>query len=260
VALLNHCLPQTDTFFKSAISLLPDLPAHDDQGPTEARLSSHLSLLISALVLVPGHPEHGPLYLIHGLLNAMGRYPGWAPRNGWQVHLRIQVLLLLGAYAQRRLPYVLTGVDSNDVLYGGAEGYRAELQTCFHMALHGTMAQLIAMSADAPPPPPQRANANSTRSGGGGRQAELALELLDALCGLCRFDAHSPDSAEANATCALLEKLIELASPMQGQALHKATIAKLHRALGPSAMLRQRPGAEADGLAARLQQAMLVAH
>jgi hypothetical protein len=44
VALINQCLPQTDTFMKAAISLVPEAPAYDTvennrRAPNEARLA-----------------------------------------------------------------------------------------------------------------------------------------------------------------------------------------------------------------------------
>ncbi|KAJ8605796.1 hypothetical protein CTAYLR_000528 [Chrysophaeum taylorii] len=118
VALLNNCLPHADTFFKAAVALVPDLPEGDD------RLSGFVATFSSSLVLVPGHPDRGPFYLVQGLLNALPRYAHWKTR---QCDAYIPLIPLLGAYAQRKLPYSV--VDANDVLYGGAPDYLLELKT-----------------------------------------------------------------------------------------------------------------------------------
>ena len=37
-------------------------------------LVTHLAALASALLLVPGHPENGPFFLVKGLINAVQSY------------------------------------------------------------------------------------------------------------------------------------------------------------------------------------------
>lgn len=58
VALLNQCLPQTDAFLKSAISLLPDVPAIDEvdgkRVHSEDKLAMFIKSLLATLVVVPG--------------------------------------------------------------------------------------------------------------------------------------------------------------------------------------------------------------
>lgn len=94
IALLNNCLPQTDAFLKACISLIPEyssstggMGASNDSSQdtivstslvktsTEENLYLFINKLLSFLVLVPGHPEYGPFYIIHGLVNAIPRYP-----------------------------------------------------------------------------------------------------------------------------------------------------------------------------------------
>ena len=84
MSLLNQCLPHVDTFLKAAISLVPELqPAgHEEEGHaagtrarlhTEEKLLEYLRSLFATLVVAPGHPEHGPFYIVNGLLNALPR-------------------------------------------------------------------------------------------------------------------------------------------------------------------------------------------
>jgi hypothetical protein len=79
VALLNQCLPQTDTFLKAAISLIPEAPSHIEDTESnkrihaEDRLVRYLRSVLAFLVVAPGHPEHGPFYIVSGLLNAVPR-------------------------------------------------------------------------------------------------------------------------------------------------------------------------------------------
>ena len=86
-ALVHRCLPQADTFFKAAIQEIADLPPTDDGGDgggrragvsTEPRLVAFLESLVGALLVMPGHPDHGPFYLVRGLVKALDTY---APRD-----------------------------------------------------------------------------------------------------------------------------------------------------------------------------------
>ena len=124
VALINGCLPQTDTFFKAAISIIPDIPQstnydYDRQRlPSEPRLLEFFKSFLSSLIIVPGHPEHGPFYLIKGLRNAVSKYE-WKEGHGGKTELFIYILPVLSAWSQRKLPYCIDSVDSNDSLFGG---------------------------------------------------------------------------------------------------------------------------------------------
>ena len=56
----------------------------------------------------------------------MVRFP-WQRSAGNLCRVYISMLPLLATYAQRRFPYHVLGVESNDELYGGAPGYTREL-------------------------------------------------------------------------------------------------------------------------------------
>ena len=122
VALLNSCLPQTDTFFKGAISLIPDVPASEEidykMVATEPKLVAFIKQFCAALVMVPGHPQHGPFYLVRGLLNAVQRVE-WNPASGGRAEVSLAVLGAMCVFAQSKFPYKCVGVDANDTLYGG---------------------------------------------------------------------------------------------------------------------------------------------
>ena len=186
VALLNGCLPHADTFFKAAVTHIPDAPRTEastyfgvgegDREPhTEPRLVAFVTKLVGALVAVPGHPDHGPFYLVKGLLNALPKYEHWQKHTGGRAKATLALLPLLAAYAQRRLPYAAPGVEANDVLYGGAPEYLAELQTHLGAVVDAAVAELTALGADDPasgdPPSPARLL----------KRAELVLDLVNGL-------------------------------------------------------------------------------
>jgi hypothetical protein len=145
VALQCQCLPQTDTMLKSAISLLPEVPPSlwdSSEGKkvySGDRMVEFLRNLLSTLVVVPGHPEHGPFYIVQGLLNALPRYEWSVNSPALKTRVYTEMLALLATYRQKRFPYSIQGVESNDELFGGAPGYHKELSeltdTCFQAIL-----------------------------------------------------------------------------------------------------------------------------
>jgi hypothetical protein len=150
VALLNQCLPQTDTFLKAAISLIPEAPSHVEDLETnkrvhaEEKLLCYLRSLLGFLVVAPGHPEHGPFYIVQGLLNAVPRYQ-WQPQTGLQTKVFIDILGLLATFAQKKFPYKISQVESNDSLYGGAIDYMQDLHENITTCIAEIVKQLTAL-------------------------------------------------------------------------------------------------------------------
>eukprot|EP00908_Phaeocystis_cordata_P013604 Transcript_2467.p1 GENE.Transcript_2467~~Transcript_2467.p1 ORF type:complete len:958 (-),score=551.03 Transcript_2467:62-2863(-) len=152
-SLCNQLLPQMDGFVKAVVTLVPEVLGSPDaeldgslKQEAEKReevLVSLLSNLCSFLVIVPGHPEHGPFYLVTGLLNvlqaAAWRRPASLPT------LSLRILALLSTYAQRQLPYRVVGVDSNDVLYAAEPAYARELKALSAQVLQTLLKQLAAL-------------------------------------------------------------------------------------------------------------------
>ena len=157
VALIQNCLPHADTFFKAAVALVPELPRKadgraDDPEPEdelvdappsdndgEALLAKTMTKLAASLIVVPGRPDHGPFYLVQGLLNALPRYQYWRLASGKRIDAYLAFIPLLAAFAQRKLPYSTPSVEGNDVLYGGEPDYFTEIKT--HLAT--VMARII---------------------------------------------------------------------------------------------------------------------
>lgn len=197
-ALLNQCLPQTDTFLKAAISLIPDVPTHEEidgkKIHTEEKMSVYLRSLLSTLVVAPGHPEHGPFYIVQGLLNAMPRYP-WQPHTAYRTQVYIDMLALLCTFSQRVFPYKITYVESNDKLYGGTPAYLKELDTCINQVVQEVLKQLTALGERTEP------TAKAT-------QAKLVLDLVSTLAN--RMELTKP-------VASFLAKLLDLVKRQKSQ-------------------------------------------
>ena len=82
------------------------LPAEEDSQVkfTSEQLSSFIATLAAMIIVVPGHPEKGPLYLAHGLLNVVRQYP-WESGSDGKARGLLAVLSMLVALAQDTLPY-----------------------------------------------------------------------------------------------------------------------------------------------------------
>ena len=134
-ALVNSLLPQMDAFIKAAVTLLPEiltLPEAEESSAVRAEACAReesivgiLSGACSFLVMVPGHPDHGPFYLVAGLLNVLQTCPWRLPTSLPSLYLRM--LSLFNTYGQEELPYQVTGIDSNDVLYAAEAEYQEAL-------------------------------------------------------------------------------------------------------------------------------------
>ncbi|CAK9829613.1 VPS35 endosomal protein-sorting factor-like [Anthophora retusa] len=129
VALLNQCLGQADACFKAALSLVPEMPKTIDidgrQKSSQPYLLSYLSNFLSTLLVVPDSPEHGVLYLMRGLLNAVQRC--FEENTLTKTYLYLRVLDLLSTVVQENYPYHVDKVDSNDKLYGSDQKFISEV-------------------------------------------------------------------------------------------------------------------------------------
>lgn len=147
-ALALGLLSHTDSFLKGAINLIVDIPALPNP-PTDAALVSSIASLTSLLILVPGHPEHGPFYLVQGLLNAIKEYP-WASDSS-QLTCYANVIVLLCAQAQHKMPVGIamdSVVEANDVLFARDEEFLAQLHVIL-ASLAGQGLEVLRRSKDA---------------------------------------------------------------------------------------------------------------
>lgn len=146
VALVNSMIVQSEGFLKAAISLIPDVPptleVYRMIVQTEEELVSFLRNFTSFLLLFPGHPDHGPFYLVKGLLNAVQTYAPWSEGSVGKTRVFLGVLSLFCTYSQRSFPYRVAKVESNDDLYGGDAAYHKALAPFLDTLVSEILAQL----------------------------------------------------------------------------------------------------------------------
>ncbi|CAG2119716.1 unnamed protein product, partial [Medioppia subpectinata] len=119
VSLINGCLPQTDSFLKTAITLIQQLPQYIDSSDgrpksTDPFLLSYISQLLSFLLIVPDNPDGPePLYLFKGL---------------------------------ESYPYHISKVDSNDTLYGNESQFMEQISSLSGTVLNDILEYLQQLS------------------------------------------------------------------------------------------------------------------
>jgi len=156
VALMNQMSVQAEAFLRAAISLLslvpPTIESQGKKVSSEDELVSFLQHFSSALLLFPGHPEHGPFYLVRGFLNSLENFEPWKqqdnvlPSQG-KIRVYMSVLALFCTYAQPTFPYHIDRVESNDSLYGGDSSYMAQVTLFIDTLMEQLVAMLTQLSA-----------------------------------------------------------------------------------------------------------------
>jgi len=181
VAMQNQAVSQADGLFKSAIKHVQEVPPRietDGQSKsTDLPLCEILHDFISLMILVPGHPEQGPFYLIKGLLKIIAEYP-WEKSSQSKAKLYMAVLSMFSSFGQPKLPYHINGVDCNDVLYGGDLNYANELQSVINKVLDELLEELAKLAQPDSEVSPQA-------------QGKLALDLFNHLLSYSVLNAKS---------------------------------------------------------------------
>jgi hypothetical protein len=197
VALVNQCLPQTDTFLKAAISLIPDVPAFEEvdgkRYHTEEKVALLVRSLLGFLVVVPGHPEHGPFYIVQGLRNALPRY-AWQENSTLKFKSFLDILALLCTYSCKSFPYHIQHVESNDALYVRSKAYLTELQENIIACMEEIIRLVTSMG--------ERAESSSKAN-----QVRMILDLVNQL--MARMELNNDMNT-------FVMKLLELASKSKG--------------------------------------------
>jgi len=127
ISLSNNLVTQAEALLKAAIAYIPDLSALEPQRkPNDDDVQSFILSLANTLIVAPGHPEYGPLYLVKGLINVSKEYP-WAPSHPGKFRSYLAILQCLSALSQDLLPFhACDAVQSNDVLFAGDDEYANE--------------------------------------------------------------------------------------------------------------------------------------
>jgi hypothetical protein len=108
------------------------------QKSTESDLINFVKYFISGLIAMPGHPEIGAFYLVHGLRKVLSEYQ-WDLTSSARAEINLAVLSYLAAQSQRKLPYYYPKVEANDELFGGTTDFKREMQELTDSVLRDTL-------------------------------------------------------------------------------------------------------------------------
>ena len=118
IALANNCVGQADGLFRAAVQEIPIVASALDGEPVNSAKSlldlydkktlepeflRSIDFMCSRLLTMPGHPQHGPIYLLRSVLNASRRVP-WKPERGGLCHVLLNLLNLVFCFCQNRIP------------------------------------------------------------------------------------------------------------------------------------------------------------
>ncbi|KAF1333259.1 hypothetical protein FI667_g2958, partial [Globisporangium splendens] len=185
VALVNNCLPQMDALLKAAIVQITELDPskfyYQYHVPTSSTMDggaiddlefledadSHanesdglvrtIGDLVSILVYAPSLTDDDAFYFVNGLRKAVLERMAWekmtsSPIPRVQVSAtrsRVRILLFLmqlyGLWGQKQLPQRITGLDSNDVLYGGDDSFSEQVHLHFTTTIEDIVREIEAM-------------------------------------------------------------------------------------------------------------------
>eukprot|EP01113_Clastostelium_recurvatum_P024252 TRINITY_DN2894_c0_g1_i4.p1 TRINITY_DN2894_c0_g1~~TRINITY_DN2894_c0_g1_i4.p1 ORF type:complete len:702 (-),score=262.98 TRINITY_DN2894_c0_g1_i4:42-1856(-) len=154
VSLMNQSLTQAESFLKASITLVQEVPPMlevDNQvRSTEEQLVVYLQDFLSLLVVVPGHADHGPLYLVKGLLKVVREYP-WEKGTTGKLRVLSSTIPLFSAYYQTELPYHVDKVEANDTLYYDDSDFKAEVVTLINSVIEEVLEDVAKAQGDPDP-------------------------------------------------------------------------------------------------------------
>ncbi|XP_037897035.1 VPS35 endosomal protein sorting factor-like isoform X2 [Glossina fuscipes] len=151
VALVNQCMGQADACFEAALNLIAELPtALEIDGkvkPMDSYVVSYLSNMLATLVVVPDSPEEGVLYLLRLLLDVIQKF-SFAANSLGPVTVYLNVLDMLYVQSLEDFPYHITGVISNDELYGRDPKFLNEVNNLCVYVVEKILQQLKQLGAE----------------------------------------------------------------------------------------------------------------
>jgi len=129
-ALQSGLVGLAEGMMKSAIVLLGEsqgaaTPA-THQVADDSAIVIAVTYMCELLVVLPGHPEFGALYIIEQLVDGVDRCR-WRFAFDGKLRCCTALLQLLASLSQARLPSKIGAIDSNDVLFSSEADYQSEL-------------------------------------------------------------------------------------------------------------------------------------
>tara|TARA_R110002050_G_scaffold169852_4_gene301694 strand:- start:2374 stop:3975 length:1602 start_codon:yes stop_codon:yes gene_type:complete len=196
LAVANQSLHQAEAMLQGAINLLPEMPPSTTVDghvvSHETELTSLAKYIVSTLVVIPGHPDKGPFYLLHDLLEKVREYP-WTDGSTALAEIYIAVLQMLFAVSQNNIPVncQVPSMETNVELYKGDVEYTNEILTLQDKLVVDVMEMMASW---------KEKNQNTTA-------ARVALDLFNVTTRLAEMNGTS--ATLAGNLCMLAKRLME---------------------------------------------------
>jgi hypothetical protein len=180
LAVLNQSLHQAEAMISAAVRLAGDIPKQEEINHhmvnTEAPLLAFCKSMMGVLVVMPGHPDKGPFFLLRELLDTMVDHE-WSADSLALFEIRLSAIKVLCAVSQDNVApkYTIANIDTNVVLYEGDPEFEKELRLFLDQLVSDLMDSMAAW---------KEKNQN-------GKAAEGALKLFDTLTHLVQLNETS---------------------------------------------------------------------
>jgi hypothetical protein len=89
---------------------------------TSQLLLGYISQLVSQIICLPGHPEHGPFYLVKALLQVLDEHE-WEKGSITKAQVNLRLVSMLAAISQKKF------------IYGIPDSMFVQTSTCCHCCL-----------------------------------------------------------------------------------------------------------------------------
>ncbi|MCO5552798.1 hypothetical protein L7F22_006315 [Adiantum nelumboides] len=130
VALMNGLVLHSENLLKSSLACLQELEIKNDacNAKFEIELMGCIQKLCSLLLILPGHPDFGALYLFRRLIEIVDNK--LRLKEPLKIEMFLGVILACNALSQEIFPYHSDSLEMicNDELYSGESSYMEELE------------------------------------------------------------------------------------------------------------------------------------
>lgn len=166
--------------------------------------------LVSVLVYAPSLNDDDAFYFVNGLRKAVLERMAWGSLSNSSIQRvqvaatssRVRILLFLlqlyGLWGQKKFPERITGLDSNDVLYGGDDEFEAQVHVRFSETIEEIVRQVEAMDA-----------INNSSSGGEDRVAAAEPLSLPSYYNQAKAAASGLAAASVDTLVAQIELMLD---------------------------------------------------
>eukprot|EP01083_Nonionella_stella_P088410 246397_1 len=148
IGLMNGLVIQSEGMLEAILRVFEE---SEESTSEPSRLCLETDLLqsfLSTLLLISGHPEDGPFFLVERFIEILIDHKAWDASS--KIRLFFDVLSLLSAYGQTTFQYRIPGITPNDKMYGCSDEYLRKLEKLFQISIDSVLHFLGAVQTSSP--------------------------------------------------------------------------------------------------------------